>query len=621
MRLPRSLIGAAAFVAVAGASALALASIGSVSPPAARPVAFAAASVGRCVPATLNVSAVLPGTGIAASPLPDSYDASPNTQISLLGAPAADLLNVRVTGSRSGSHAGRLRGYSQGDGASFLSSKAFRAGETVAVSGSLRSGSSTQPFAYRFAVATRDVVPYAREVHAVRDPAEKQHFQSARTLEPPVMVITAHSPLSAPGDIFTTPYNGPGPSGPAIFDAAGNLVWFHPLPSGTEAANLQVQQLQRQPVLSWWQGYIAQQGFGEGEEVILDGSYRQIGRVHAGNGYKADLHDFHLGSANTALMTVFDPLRCDLTGLGGPRTGAVTDTIFQEVDLPTGLVRREWHSLDHVSLSDSYVAARGSSQRWPMDYFHLNSVQQLPDGSTLISARNTSALYELDTLTGQVQTRIGGRSSDVALAAGAATAYQHDATLQPDGAISVFDNGALPKVHSQSRGILLSVDSQRHSDTLIAQFEHPKPLTSGSQGSIQLLGNGDAFLGWGPQPYFSEFSAQGQLLFDSHWHGSYQSYRAYRFPWTGAPSSAPAAALLSGAGGAMTVYASWNGDTRTASWRLLGGPSASRLAPVAGAPHSGFETAIPATGAGPYLAVQALDASGAVLGTSSAIRR
>jgi hypothetical protein len=189
------------------------------------------------------------------------------------------------------------------------------------------------------------------------------------------------------------------------------------------------------------------------------------------------------------------------------------------------------------------------------------------------------------------------------------------------GAISVFDNGALPKVHSQSRGILLSVDPQRRSDTLIAQFVHPKPLTSGSQGSIQLLGNGDAFLGWGPQPYFSEFSAQGQLLFDSHWHGSYQSYRAYRFAWTGAPSSAPAAALVSGAGGALTVYASWNGDTRTASWRLLGGPSASRLTALAGAPRSGFETAIPATTAGPYLAVQALDASGAPLGTSSAIRR
>ena len=394
-----------------------------------------------------------------------------------------------------------------------------------------------------------------------------------------------------------------------------------PCRPGTEAANLQVQQLHGRPVLSWWQGYIAQQGFGEGEEVILDSSYRQIGRVHAGNGYKADLHDFHLGSAGTAVMTVFDPLRCDLAALGGPREGAVTDTAYQEVDLATGLVRREWHSLDHVPLRDSYAPAAGTSLRWPLDAFHLNSIQQLPDGSTLISARNTSTLYLLGTLTGQVLTRIGGRSSDVTLTPGAATAYQHDATLQPGGTISVFDNGALPKVHSQSRGILLSVDPQHHRANVVAQFEHPQPLSSGSQGSIQLLGDGDAFLGWGPQPYFSEFSAQGQLLFDSHWHGSYQSYRAYRFPWTGAPSGAPAAAVLGAAGGTATVYASWNGDTRAASWRLLAGPSAARLAPVAAAARGGFETAIPAAGAGPYLAVQALDASGAVLGTSPTIRR
>ena len=45
------------------------------------------------------------------------------------------------------------------------------------------------------------------------------------------------------------------------------------------------------------------------------------------------------------------------------------------------------------------------------------------------------------------------------------------------------------------------------------------------------------FVGWGSEPYFSEYSAGGQLLFDAHMHGSYESYRAYRFPWIGAPTS------------------------------------------------------------------------------------
>ncbi len=58
---------------------------------AAENAAYAASPAPPCVPAQLNRSAVLAGTSIAVSPLPDSYDASPCTQISLLGAPASEL--------------------------------------------------------------------------------------------------------------------------------------------------------------------------------------------------------------------------------------------------------------------------------------------------------------------------------------------------------------------------------------------------------------------------------------------------------------------------------------------------------------------------------------------------
>ena len=87
--------------------------------------------------------------------------------------------------------------------------------------------------------------------------------------------------------------------------------------------------------------------------------------VHAGNGYAADLHDFHLTGANTALLTAFAPIDCDLAAVGGPRASAVTDSLIQEVDLATGLVRREWHGLDHVALGDSYSAPAGASLAWP----------------------------------------------------------------------------------------------------------------------------------------------------------------------------------------------------------------------------------------------------------------
>ena len=268
-------------------------------------------------------------------------------------------------------------------------------------------------------------------------------------------------------------------------------------------------------------------------------------------------------------------------------------------------------------MADSYSNANHASEAWPYDYFHLNSFQQLAAGRTLISARNTSALYELDTQTGQIVSEIGGKHPTFKLGAGASTAYQHDAYALPNGTISIFDNGGIPRVHSQSRGIVVALNEAGRSETLLAQYEHPSPLSADSQGDMQTLPNGDVFIGWGSSPYFSEFSPAGQLLFDVHMHGTYQSYRAYRFPWTGTPSEAPViAAAAASASSPLTVYASWNGDTRTASWRLLAGPSATQLAPVATVARTGFETAIAAPAPAAYVQAQALDTSGAVLASS-----
>jgi hypothetical protein len=616
-RLRRGLIFGAALVSVSSIGTLAFASARIT----AEQAAYRAPAASRCTPSQLNRSAVLPGTQLAVSPLPDSYDASASTQISLLGAPAGALSALRVSGARSGAHAGALRAYSQGDGASFVPAKPFVPGETVFVRGRVRTGGRTTPFAYRFVVAHQDVLKQIVLANVARDYNEMQHYHSAPNLLPPAVQVTAHSTATEPGSIFAAPYNGPGPSGPEIFNQSGELVWFDPLPKERYATNLQVQQLFGKPVLTWWQGYIPPQGFGVGEEIIDNTSYAQIGRVHAGNGYKADLHDFHITPQGTALLTVFNPIACNLSEIGGPAGGDVTDSGFQELDLRTGLVRREWHSLDHVGLGESYSAPEGSRAEWPYDYFHINSLDELPAaGTTLISARNTWALYELNSATGQLALRVGGKRSEVKQLNGAATAFQHDATALSNGTITVFDNGAVPKIHSQSRAIVVSLETKSRTDTLLARYEHPSPaLSAGSQGNVQTLANGDLFVGWGSQPYFSEFSPDGHVLYDAHMRGSYESYRAYRFPWSATPGGRPAIAASASKGGPVTVYASWNGATEIASWRVFAGPSPAKLALVASAAKNGFETAITTPSAERYVGVEAVDAGGKALGTSRTI--
>jgi Arylsulfotransferase (ASST) len=619
--LRRGLVLLGALIATGSVAALAFGAKRIV----AENAAYKGPSAPQCVPSRLGRTDILPGTKLAVSPLPDSLDASYATQISLLGYPASALSGISVSGSSSGGHSGRLEAYSQGDGASFVPSKPFRSGETVVVHGKLTVAGRTSPFAFHFTTAVRDAIghPPSSPKPAGRA-SELFTLHSRPDLHVPLVTLTGSSSLQAPGYIFAAPYSGPGQDGPMIFDGAGNLVWFDPLPSGTESANLRVQQYEGKPVLSWWQGYIPPQGFGQGEEVIADSSYRQILRMRAGNNFPADLHDFQITPQNTALLTVFDPIRCNLSSLGGPSNGAVTDSLFQEIDLKTHLVRREWHPLDHISLSQSYSASTTTSTEWPYDYFHLNSINYRRDGSILISARNTSALYELSPSSGQVIAQIGGKHGSEKLGAGAATAYQHDAEELPNGDITIFDNGAVPKVHPQSRGVIVSVDQNTKTDTLVGQYKHPTPLSAASQGNVQSLENGDMFIGWGSEPYFSEYAATGALVFDARMPPRTQSYRGYRFQWTGAPTGAPAVAAAAGAGGAVTVYASWNGATGIASWNVLAGPAPTQLGVVASAPRSGFETAIatpPNPGGAPaYVLVQALDAAGNVLGTSRAIK-
>jgi hypothetical protein len=360
-------------------------------------------------------------------------------------------------------------------------------------------------------------------------------------------------------------------------------------------------------------------GFGLGQDVIEDSSYSEVARVRAGNGYQADLHEFELTPRGTALITAYAPILCNLSSVGGPAYGAVTNGLIQEIDVQTGLVEREWTSLDHVALSESYEAAGRSTTESPFDFFHVNSIELEQDGSLLTSARNTRALYGIDGRSGQIGWRLGGKRSSFKMGPGTGLAYQHDPRELPDGTLSVFDNGSSPSVHSQSRGVVLRIDGQRKAVTRVAELVHSPPLIAESQGNLQALANGDWFIGWGQVPQFSEFNAAGQLLFDAHFPRWTQSYRGYRLPWSATPPHAPALAFDPAAGGGGTVYASWNGATSVASWRVLAGAGASALSPVAQSGRAGFETAIglpPAT-VGPYVAVQALDSAGAVLATSA----
>ncbi|MBA3807497.1 MAG: arylsulfotransferase family protein [Solirubrobacterales bacterium] len=558
------------------------------------------------------------GNPVAVSPQPGTPDASASTQISFLGAAGTTVSAVRVLGSRSGAHSGVLRAYSTGTGESFIPSHPFKAGEHVTVSAQI-AGSAVGTAKTSFTVAHQAPIAQKEFPNNPGDAHAVQHYSTAPSLTPStVHITTAAKPGASPGDLFLAPYQGKGTPGPMIVDQSGSLVWFKPVPAGQSATNFEVQTYQGKPALTWWQGRILQLGFGQGETLIYDSSYRQIAKVRAGNGYRADLHATRITPEGTAWIDVFDPIEMNLSSVHGPSSGVLTDSVVQEIDIKTGLVMWEWHTLGHLPLGESHNPVPHS---YPWDYAHLNSAVPGSANDVLVSVRNTWALYDIDIRSGAIRWRLGGSHSSFKSGAGTHFYWQHDADFQPGGLISVFDNGSSPPKEKRSRGLLLAPDLAAHTVKLVKQFVNPsKTLLAESQGNTLSLPGANWMLGYGRLPNFTEFDASGHVLLDGTLGNNVQDFKTFLSPWSGQPASAPSVVAKASGTGATAVSVSWNGATEVASWRVLAGASPSALAPVATAAKSGFQTEIAAPSSGPYVAVQALDAGGAVLAVSPTVK-
>ena len=571
----------------------------------------------QCLHGRTEYDSALGSSGLDVSPAPGSDAANPKTQISFLGAPASAIRSVSVSGASTGAHAGSLRAYSQGDGASFVPSRPFAAGERVTVDATI----SGRRVSYGFSVDTPYPTAATPDFHNPKAAlADYQGFYTMPGVQAPILTVTKPDADPAAGDVFTTNGPGPGAYGPLIYTPQGRLVWFDDLPGADTAEELNVQSYRGARALTWWQGRVLEFGFGQGEDLVMNDRYQVVARVQGGNGLRADLHDFRLLGGGVAYVTAFNPIRCDLTPVEGAQDGTITDTAIQAIDMATGLVRWEWHSLDHVAAGESEVEPSHSPTPW--DYFHVNSIDPQPNGDVVISARSTWAAYRLQAGSGRILWRLGGRRSSFAMGPGTRTAWQHDARMHGDGEITIFDDGANPPVHKESRGLRIALGYKPMRARLIADYRHPEPaLLSASQGNMQELPSGNSVIGYGGLPAITEFSSAGAVLFDAHLPFDMSFYRAFRYPWSAVPATPPrASANQNDTGEETVVHASWNGATGVTAWRVLAGKSEASLAARATVPATGFETEAILSAKYEYAEAQALGAGGKLLGSSKPVR-
>lgn len=460
--------------------------------------------------------------------------------------------------------------------------------------------------------------------------------------------------------IFLCPWNSDIPQsapymGPHIYDKNGSLIWtgyglpqtisnFQPIQYHGNSSNT--------TGLSYFTGVLAG-GLGFGSYREMDNSYRITETLGHQSPFFHDFHEFRDFGDGRAAFSTYQAIQYDLSPWNSSmEDGWVYQNVLIEIDSSTDEVLFQWNSIEHIPISESLVLkqmndGKGKSNKHPFDYLHMNSIDKDSDGNYLISCRHTWSLYYIDGKSGDLIWTLNSNPEGTTnwdVDDDATFAYQHDARFVDAGLIgqksndsvryiSLFDNesnGGTPKgFRSKSRGIILKLTSTiadsfatKGNNTIgkVELFQEYKSgdavdHISGSQGSVQVLDNGNVFVGWGSASAVSEYTVDGNIIFEAVPKDGTNSYRAFKGNWTGMPFQAPAIVATAFESNSSTVmYFSYNGATEVKKYNLYGGNSTSHMSKIAEVDKDGFQGTYTAKEFYRDVKIEALDGNGKKLG-------
>lgn len=175
---------------------------------------------------------------------------------------------------------------------------------------------------------------------------------------------------------------------------------------------------------------------------------------------------------------------------------------------------------------------------------------------------------------GEIIWRLGGKNntfihmdSQIASSRTLNFSFQHHARWRPGG-IQLWDNANNNEnaaTAAASSAIDIDIDEPNLTATLVEQAVPPDQSLDASQGSYQVLPNGNRFCGMGSVNGVYERTASGELAYNARFgvDGKSASYRAFKYHWTGYPSQEELAlfAYARTCSSPVAFHVSWNGAT------------------------------------------------------------
>lgn len=427
-------------------------------------------------------------------------------------------------------------------------------------------------------VTVHSFKPHFQLGHDEKDTGKWPHLKfKSSSLRPHQLNITGKASANAGEYLFMTPKGSHKESGkPAIYTLEGDLVFIDEMHEHT--SDFKPQNFRDERYLTFSYGFSTgapNPGHGYGKAVFLDHEYQltefdlneTITSLIENQPGNLDFHEHIMTSSDTLFVTAYNNTPHDLSPIGGPKNGWLANSMFFEIEPPTGRVVSSWSAVDHILLSDSRLPLPSymgdGTKRAPYDHFHINSIQPLGNDRLLVNSRHTWCSYVLDRASGKVLQTIDGYEYGYSWAH---HARAHNLTEDGGFTMTLFDNHNMKDDMGShfTQGLLFQVSQINSSAKLLQTFK--TDFYADSQGSLQALENGNFLLGGGSVRIIIEYDATGhpvwQARFEAEEHG--HSYRTFRGNWSGTPRNWNPSLVIEG----NTAYVSWNGATDVEEWNV-----------------------------------------------------
>jgi hypothetical protein len=206
--------------------------------------------------------------------------------------------------------------------------------------------------------------------------------------------------------------------------------------------------------------------------------------------------------------------------MGGVAGALVTGTVVQHLD-SSGKLLFEWSPFDHFDITDLDDTSRtGPSVNWT----HGNALDLDADGNLLVSFRSLSEITKIDTRSGAVLWRMGGRRNQFTFpGVGRPFTGQHGLRVQGSELVLLDNFGEA----DGSRAERYSVDENALTAHLAATYAPVAPVWASLGGSTQRLGGHHVLVSFGSGGVVQEYTEDGAVAWQIEGQPGYV-FRAQR---------------------------------------------------------------------------------------------